>query len=102
MALGTVERDPGVDDGFGGLCHCEEFLSSRTIYLHMHAIGLLMHLHLSQILEPVMANLTLISHDLCPYVQRAAIALAEKGVGFRRVDIDLSNKPEWFRAISPL
>jgi glutathione S-transferase len=49
-----------------------------------------------------MADLTLVSYDLCPYVQRAAIALAEKGVGFRRVDVDLSNKPDWFRAISPL
>jgi len=49
-----------------------------------------------------MADLTLVSYDLCPYVQRAAIALAEKGVGFRRVDVDLSDKPDWFRAISPL
>jgi glutathione S-transferase len=49
-----------------------------------------------------MADLTLVSYDLCPYVQRAAIALAEKGVGFRRIDVDLSDKPEWFRAISPL
>ena len=49
-----------------------------------------------------MAHLTLVSHDLCPYVQRAAIALAEKGVDFHRVDVDLSDKPEWFRAISPL
>ncbi len=46
--------------------------------------------------------LTLVSHDLCPYVQRAAIVLAEKGVPFKRVDIDLSNKPDWFKAISPL
>jgi len=49
-----------------------------------------------------MADLTLVSFDLCPYVQRAAIALAEKGIDFRRVNVDLSNKPEWFRAISPL
>jgi glutathione S-transferase len=49
-----------------------------------------------------MADLTLVSFDLCPYVQRAAIALSEKGVPFRRVDVDLSNKPEWFRTISPL
>ncbi len=47
-------------------------------------------------------RLTLVSHDLCPYVQRAAIALAEKGVPFERVDIDLSAKPDWFKAISPL
>ncbi len=49
-----------------------------------------------------MTDLTLVSYDLCPYVQRAAIALAEKGVAFRRIDIDLSDKPDWFRAISPL
>ncbi len=46
--------------------------------------------------------LTLISFDLCPYVQRAAIALAEKGVPFERRDVDLVNKPDWFEAISPL
>jgi len=49
-----------------------------------------------------MSGLTLVSHHLCPYVQRAAIALAEKGVRFERVTIDLAAKPEWFRAISPL
>jgi len=48
------------------------------------------------------ARLTLVSHHLCPYVQRAAISLAEKGVGFQRIDVDLSNKPDWFKAISPL
>jgi glutathione S-transferase len=47
-------------------------------------------------------QLRLISHKLCPYAQRAAIALAEKGVPFERVDIDLSNKPAWFLEISPL
>jgi glutathione S-transferase len=48
------------------------------------------------------APLKLISHKLCPYVQRAVIALTEKGVPFERVDIDLANKPDWFLAISPL
>mgnify|MGYP000392052155 FL=1 len=47
-------------------------------------------------------SLHLISHALCPYVQRAAISLIEKGVTFERTDIDLSNKPDWFLAISPL
>src|SRR6202051_55821 len=46
--------------------------------------------------------LKLISHKLCPYVQRAVIALTEKGVAFERIDIDLANKPDWFSAISPL
>jgi glutathione S-transferase len=47
-------------------------------------------------------KLTLVSHHLCPYVQRAAIALAEKGIAFDRVYIDLAAKPDWFTAISPL
>ncbi|MDQ0085542.1 MULTISPECIES: glutathione S-transferase family protein [Variovorax] len=46
--------------------------------------------------------LTLVSHLLCPYVQRAAIALNEKDVPFERVVIDLANKPQWFLDISPL
>jgi glutathione S-transferase len=47
-------------------------------------------------------GLTLVSHHLCPYVQRAAIALAEKGVAVERITIDLAAKPDWFKAISPL
>lgn len=46
--------------------------------------------------------LHLISHPLCPYVQRIAIALSEKGVPFKRTTIDLKNKPRWFTEISPL
>ncbi|QIG91777.1 MULTISPECIES: glutathione S-transferase family protein [unclassified Bradyrhizobium] len=49
-----------------------------------------------------MAAPKLISHKLCPYVQRAVIALHEKGVPFERIDIDLGNKPDWFLKISPL
>ena len=47
-------------------------------------------------------KLKLVSFDLCPYVQRASIALAEKNVPFERINIDLANKPDWFRKISPL
>jgi glutathione S-transferase len=46
--------------------------------------------------------LTLVSHHLCPYVQRVAIALIEKAVTFERVYIDLAAKPAWFLAQSPL
>ncbi len=46
-------------------------------------------------------RLRLISHKLCPYVQRAAIVAAEKGVDFERVDIDLADKPDWFVKLSP-
>jgi glutathione S-transferase len=49
-----------------------------------------------------MTNLTLISHHLCPYVQRAVISLTEKRTPYERIDIDLTNKPDWFRALSPL
>src|SRR5262249_8055954 len=52
--------------------------------------------------EPIMPDLTLISHRLCPYVQRAVIALTEKTVPFERIDVDLADKPAWFRALSPL
>jgi len=44
----------------------------------------------------------LVSHELCPYVQRAAIVLAEKGLPFERRDIDLARKPDWFLKVSPL
>ena len=50
----------------------------------------------------VTAPLTLVSHALCPYVQRAAIVLLEKGIAFERVDIDLARKPDWFLKLSPL
>jgi glutathione S-transferase len=47
------------------------------------------------------ASLKLISHKLCPYVQRAVIALTEKAVAFERIDVDLANKPDWFLKVSP-
>jgi len=43
----------------------------------------------------------LISHQLCPYVQRSIILLAEKGIAYHRTDIDLANKPAWFLLRSP-
>lgn len=47
-------------------------------------------------------KITLISHVLCPYVQRAVIALQEKGIDYERIDVDLANKPDWFLKLSPL
>lgn len=46
-------------------------------------------------------SLTLASHALCPYVQRAAIVALEKAIVFERVVIDLANKPTWFVERSP-
>ena len=47
-------------------------------------------------------KLQLLSHHLCPYVQRAVISLTEKGVPFEKTMIDLARKPRWFLEISPL
>jgi glutathione S-transferase len=47
-------------------------------------------------------KLQLISHILCPYVQRAVITLLEKQIPHQRTYIDLANKPDWFRQLSPL
>lgn len=47
-------------------------------------------------------RLTLVSHVLCPYVQRASIVLAEKALPFERREVDLASKPEWFLRMSPL
>jgi len=46
-------------------------------------------------------HLTLISHPLCPFVQRAAIVLLEKGIPFDRLNINLAAKPDWFLDMSP-
>lgn len=43
----------------------------------------------------------LISFKLCPFVQRAAIVLLEKGVDYDITYIELNNPPDWFKAISP-
>ncbi|MBI2255376.1 MAG: glutathione S-transferase family protein [Proteobacteria bacterium] len=49
-----------------------------------------------------MADLQIVSNELCPYTQRAAIALIERGIPFERIYIDLAKKPDWFLALSPL
>ncbi|WP_120497136.1 glutathione S-transferase family protein [Kiloniella sp. EL199] len=48
------------------------------------------------------SRIELVSFVLCPYVQRAVIILDEKEIPHIRTYIDLSNKPEWFKKISPL
>jgi hypothetical protein len=55
-----------------------------------------MQLHLIRGSGVNSAKIVLVSHHLCPYVQRAAIALAEKAVLFERAYIDLADKPAWF------
>ncbi len=44
----------------------------------------------------------LVTHVLCPYVQRSIIVLQEKDIPYTRTDIDLSNTPAWFKRLSPM
>lgn len=44
----------------------------------------------------------LISSKLCPFVQRSVITLLEKQVDFDITYIDVHDKPDWFKKISPL
>jgi glutathione S-transferase len=48
-----------------------------------------------------MAKYMLVSFKTCPWVQRAAIVLREKGIEFEFRHIDRDNRPDWFLAISP-
>ena len=59
-----------------------------------------MHMHLHE--DSNMPDLHLISHHLCPYVQRAVIVLTEKDIPHEQTYIDLANKPDWFVTLSPL
>ncbi|WP_454224942.1 glutathione S-transferase family protein [Pseudomonas corrugata] len=45
--------------------------------------------------------LVLVSHHLCPFVQRVAIVLLEKEVSFQRLNVDLRDRPDWFLTMSP-
>ena len=47
-------------------------------------------------------NIKLISHVLCPYVQRARIILNEKNIKHEIEFIDLNDPPSYFLDISPL
>jgi glutathione S-transferase len=48
-----------------------------------------------------MSKYLLVSFITCPWVQRAAIVLREKGVEFDFTHIEREDRPDWFLAISP-
>ena len=48
-----------------------------------------------------MSQIQLISSAVCPFAQRSRIVLAEKGMDFELIEINLDDKPEWFEKISP-
>ncbi len=47
-------------------------------------------------------TIELITSKTCPFAQRTAIQLLEKGVNFTTTYINLNEKPDWFLEISPL
>jgi len=46
-------------------------------------------------------RLTLVSYDICPFVQRAAFFMEELGLPYEVRYVDLTAKPEWFLQLSP-
>jgi glutathione S-transferase len=46
--------------------------------------------------------ITLYNAPRCPYVARVRIVLAEKGIEFESVEIDLSDRPDWFYEKNPV
>jgi glutathione S-transferase len=48
-----------------------------------------------------MADLEIYSAVLCPFAHRSRLALLEKGVPFKLIEVDLYNKPANFKDISP-
>ena len=46
--------------------------------------------------------LTLYDADRCPYCARVRIVLAEKGVGYETVIVDLDDRPAWIYTKNPL
>ena len=49
-----------------------------------------------------MAQYELISFVFCPFVQKTLVALEERSIDYDITYIDLGDKPDWFRAISPM
>ncbi len=46
-------------------------------------------------------QIELYSAPLCPFAHRTRLTLAEKGLPFRVINVDLSNKPAGFAALTP-
>lgn len=48
-----------------------------------------------------MSGIELYSFEGCPYAQRSRMTLLEKRLDFTLTEIDLFNRPAWFREVSP-
>ena len=48
-----------------------------------------------------MSEIELFSYEACPYAQRTRMMLIEKGLDFSLTEVDLYNKPDWWKELSP-
>ena len=48
-----------------------------------------------------MKEVELFSFEACPYAQRTRMMMIEKDIEFSLTEIDLSNKPDWWKKLSP-
>lgn len=51
--------------------------------------------------KPKTTQLTLFGHNLCPFVERVRLCLAEKSVAYDSVELDLSQRPDWYYEMNP-
>jgi glutathione S-transferase len=49
-----------------------------------------------------MPDIELFSYEACPFAQRTRMMLIEKGVDYALTEVDLYNKPDWWKELSPL
>ncbi|OLY80564.1 Glutathione S-transferase omega-1 [Smittium mucronatum] len=46
-------------------------------------------------------KISLYTSKICPFAHRAVLALLEANVPYEAFEIDLTNKPEWFKEVNP-
>lgn len=48
-----------------------------------------------------MSEVELFSFEACPYAQRTRMMLIEKGIDYTLTEVDLYNRPDWWKELSP-
>lgn len=51
--------------------------------------------------DRIMPDVELFSFKACPYAQRTRMMLIEKGIEYSLTEVDLYNKPDWWKELSP-
>ncbi len=52
-------------------------------------------------MPPPLNSMQLVGNSICPYSQRARIALEDAGIAHEWVELDFTDKPDWFVALTP-